>query len=79
MGLYAGLMAEEHKRQYSDRELFSKYLKRIVPFKKSVILIALFILISAVADILNPLLIGYAVDELNKANPNILISYKNRI
>ena len=73
MGLYAGLMAEEHKRNYSDRELFRKYIKRIIPFKRSVIRIALFILVSAVADILNPLLIGYAVDELNKTNPNLIL------
>ena len=73
MGLYAGLMEQERKRQYSDRELFSRYIKRIIPFKKSVIRIALFILISATADILNPLLIGYAIDEFNNANPNFLL------
>ncbi len=73
MGLYAGLMAEEHKRKYSDRELFSRYIKRIIPFKKSVIRIALFIVISAVADIISPLLIGFGVDELAKPNPNLLL------
>ena len=73
MGLYAGLMKEEQKRNYSDRELFIQYIKRIAPFKKSVILIALFIVISAGADILNPLLISYVVDEFIKVNPNILL------
>ncbi|MHA1930931.1 MAG: ABC transporter ATP-binding protein [Promethearchaeota archaeon] len=73
MGLYAGLMAEEHKRKYSDRELFSRYLKRIAPFKKSVIRIALFIVITAIADIFSPLLLGFGVDELSKANPDFFL------
>jgi ABC-type multidrug transport system fused ATPase/permease subunit len=73
VGLYAGLMAEEHKRKYSDRELFSRYLKRIAPFKKSVIRIALFIVITAIADIFSPLLLGFGVDELSKANPDFFL------
>ncbi|MHA2180640.1 MAG: ABC transporter transmembrane domain-containing protein, partial [Promethearchaeota archaeon] len=73
MGLYAGLMAEEHKRKYSDRELFSRYLKRIAPFKKSVFRIALFIVITAIADIFSPLLLGFGVDELSKTNPNFFL------
>ena len=73
MGLYAGLMKEEQKRDYSDRELFVRYLKRITPFKKSVIRIALFIVISAAADILNPLLITFIFDEFLKVNPNFLL------
>ena len=73
MGLYAGLMKDEQKRNYSDRELLLRYLKRITPFKKSVILITLFIVISAGADILNPLLISYIVDEFIKVNPNFLL------
>jgi ABC-type multidrug transport system fused ATPase/permease subunit len=73
VGLYAGLMAEEHRRRYSDRELFIRYLKRIAPFKKSVIRIALFIVISALADIFSPLLLGFGVDELAKTNPNFIL------
>lgn len=73
MGLYAGLLAEEHQRKYSDRELFSRYIKRIAPFKKSVIRIAMFIIISALADIFSPLLLGFGVDELSKTNPNFFL------
>ncbi|MFX1454676.1 MAG: ABC transporter ATP-binding protein [Promethearchaeota archaeon] len=72
MGLYAGLLAPEHQRKYSDLELFIRYIKRISPFKKSVIKIALFIVISALADIISPLLIGFGVDELAKPNPNFI-------
>ncbi len=73
MGLYAGLMAEEYKREYTDRDLFIRYIKRISPFKKSVIRIALFIVISALADIIIPLLLGFGVDELAKTNPNFFL------
>ncbi|MCK4285624.1 MAG: ABC transporter ATP-binding protein [Candidatus Lokiarchaeota archaeon] len=66
-------MAEEHKRKYTDRELFGRYIKRIAPFKKSVSRIAFFIVISALADIFSPLLLGFGVDELTKANPNFFL------
>jgi ABC-type multidrug transport system fused ATPase/permease subunit len=73
MGLYAGLLAQEHQRRYSDRELFIRYIKRIAPFKKSVIRIVLFIVVSAIADIFSPLLLGFGVDELAKTDPNFFL------
>ena len=73
MGLYAGLMNQDQKRNYSDRELFVRYIKRITPFKRSVIRIAIFIVISAGADILNPLLLSYIVDEFIRIEPNYLL------
>ncbi|MFX0206507.1 MAG: hypothetical protein ACFFDT_11025, partial [Candidatus Hodarchaeota archaeon] len=66
MGLYRGLFSEKREREYSDRELLTRYARRIGPFKKSVILISLFILISTVADIIIPLVVGLAVEELEK-------------
>ncbi|MFX0064690.1 MAG: ABC transporter ATP-binding protein [Candidatus Hermodarchaeota archaeon] len=68
MGLYRGLMSEKRVREYSDRELFTRYARRIVPFKRSVILLSVFILISTIADIAIPLVFGFAVEELTKAN-----------
>ncbi|MFX0185014.1 MAG: ABC transporter ATP-binding protein, partial [Candidatus Hodarchaeota archaeon] len=68
MGLYMGLFSEKREREYSDRELFTRYARRIIPFKKSVTLISLFILISTIVDIIIPLIVGYAVEEL--VNPN---------
>ncbi|MFX1534255.1 MAG: ABC transporter ATP-binding protein, partial [Promethearchaeota archaeon] len=68
MGLYRGLMSEKREREYSDRELFTRYMRRIVPFKKSVILLACFIFITTIADIAIPLVFGFAVDELSSAN-----------
>ncbi|MFW9906365.1 MAG: ABC transporter transmembrane domain-containing protein, partial [Candidatus Thorarchaeota archaeon] len=66
MGLGRGLFSEKREREYSDRELLTRYAWRIGPFKKSVTLISLFILISTVADIIIPLFVGFAVDELEK-------------
>ena len=43
MGLYRALFSEKREREYSDRELLTRYAQRIVPFRKSVALISLFI------------------------------------
>ncbi|NVM45921.1 MAG: ABC transporter ATP-binding protein [Candidatus Lokiarchaeota archaeon] len=73
MGLSAGLMDEEQKREYSDRELLGRYFKSVAPFRKSVLLISFFIFISTIAEIVNPFLIGIAIDELSNTNSNLLI------
>jgi len=49
MGLYAGMTSEEQKREYSDRELLVRYIKGVAPFRKSIILISLFIFITTIA------------------------------
>jgi ABC-type multidrug transport system fused ATPase/permease subunit len=73
MGLSAGLLDEEQKREYSDRELLVRYIRGVAPFKKSVALIAIFIFIATIAETVNPLLIGIAIDELSRINSNPLI------
>ncbi len=73
LGIYSSIMKEERKRRYSDRELFSRYIKRLNPFRKSIFLIALFIFISTIAEIINPLIVGYAIDELTSINSNMMI------
>ncbi len=73
MGLYAGMMDEGQKREYSDRELMVRYIRGVAPFKKSIVLISLFIFITTIAETINPLLIGIAIDELSKINSNPLI------
>ena len=74
MGIYAGMMNEEQKREYSDRELLVRYFRRVTPFRKNVSLISLFILISAIAEIINPILIGIAINEFSRVNRNLLIA-----
>lgn len=72
MGLYAGITKEKQRREYSDRELLVRYVKRVSPYRRSILLISLFILISTIAEILNPLVIGMTVDELSKTDRNFL-------
>jgi ABC-type multidrug transport system fused ATPase/permease subunit len=66
-------MKQQGKRTYSDRELFVRYTKRLAPYKKSIYLIALFILISTIAEIINPLVVGFGIDELSSINSNITL------
>ncbi|MFX1286926.1 MAG: ABC transporter ATP-binding protein [Promethearchaeota archaeon] len=70
------MMSEAQQREYSDRELFVRYVKRVAPFRKNIILISIFILVSTIAEILNPLVIGASVDELSKidSNPFVVLS-----
>jgi len=74
MGIYSGINSEQTVRKYSDRELFVRYIRRVAPFKKNIILISLFVFISTIAEIINPLLVGFAVDELSKINRNIFLT-----
>jgi len=73
MGLYAGMMNEEQKREYSDHELLVRFVRRVAPFRKSIILISLLIFITTLAETVNPLLIGIAINELSSINSNPLI------
>ena len=73
MGLYAGMMDEGQRREYSDRELLVRYIKGVAPFRKSIVLISLCIFITTIAESINPLLIGIAIDELSNINSNLLI------
>ena len=73
MGIYAGMMNEEQKREYSDRVLFSRYVKRVSPFRKNIFMISIFILISTLADIISPLVIGIAINDLSKDNTSFVL------
>jgi ATP-binding cassette subfamily B protein len=73
MGLSAGLLNEDQKRGYSDRELLVRYFRDVAPFKKNIALIAIFIFITTIAETINPLLLGIAIDELSRINSNLLI------
>jgi ABC-type multidrug transport system fused ATPase/permease subunit len=66
-------MRDQHERSYSDRELFRRYVKRLSPFRKNIVLIALFIVIQAIAAVTSPLLIGFITDELGQAAPRYVM------
>jgi ABC-type multidrug transport system fused ATPase/permease subunit len=71
MGLFRSAMREKTERSYSDRELFKRFLKRLVPYRKNILLIALFIIIQAIVSVAAPLLIGFVTDEFATTNPRI--------
>ncbi len=74
MGLFSSSMRDKHERTYGDKELFSRYFKRLVPFKRNIILIAVFIVFQAIAAVIAPLLAGFVTDELN-VHSHIAISF----
>ncbi|MHA1556372.1 MAG: ABC transporter transmembrane domain-containing protein [Candidatus Heimdallarchaeota archaeon] len=74
MGLFRSSMREKEERTYSDRELFKRYVKRLVPYKKNIVLIALFIVIQAIMAVIAPLLVGFVTDELGLAAPRYTLT-----
>lgn len=74
MGLFSSAMREKEKRNYSDRELFKRYIKRLSPYKKNILLIALFIVIQAITAVLAPLLMGFVIDELGQTAPRYVFT-----
>lgn len=64
MGLFSSSMREKHERSYKDKELFGRYFKRLVPFKKNIMLIAMFMFFQAIAAVTAPLLAGFVTDEM---------------
>ncbi|NHK30349.1 MAG: ABC transporter ATP-binding protein [Asgard group archaeon] len=74
MGLFRSAMRDKHERSYSDRELFKRYIKQLIPYKKNIALIALFIVIQAIAAVSSPLLIRFLTDELGLATPRYVMT-----
>ena len=64
MGLFSSSMRDKHERNYSDKVLFQRYAKRLVPFKKNIVLIAMFMVFQAIAAVTAPLLAGFVTDEM---------------
>ncbi|MCE7745743.1 MAG: ABC transporter ATP-binding protein [Candidatus Heimdallarchaeota archaeon] len=69
MGLFRSSMREEEKRTYKDRELFKRYIKRLAPYKKNIVFIALFIIVQAITAVILPQLVKFVTDELELAAP----------
>ena len=74
MGLFRSSLRQEDERQYKDRELFKRFIERIAPYRKNILLIALFIIVQAIAAIIAPLLVGFVADELILSNPRYVLT-----
>ena len=74
MGLFSSSMRDKYDRTYGDRELFRRYLKRLIPYKKNILLIAIFMILQAIAAVIAPLLAGFVTDEMI-ISPGRVISF----
>jgi ATP-binding cassette subfamily B protein len=64
MGLWSGLDTETYDRKYSDRDLLRRMLEYFRPHIRAIIIITLLVLITAIIQALNPVIIGRGVDAL---------------
>ena len=68
---------EDDERKFSDKELTSKMIGYIAPYKREIWVTTLIIIINTILNIFPPLLIGYALDlaiDLDISNPFTIIS-----
>ncbi|UYP47105.1 Vitamin B12 import ATP-binding protein BtuD [Candidatus Lokiarchaeum ossiferum] len=61
------------EQDYSDRELFNKFLHFLNPFKKQLGLIALFIFLRMLTELINPILVRYVSDHILLENQNTFL------
>lgn len=61
------LEAEEYDRAYNDKDLFRRILVYFGPYKKSVFIVILFLVLSAFANALVPILLAMAISNLIKS------------
>lgn len=75
MGLFRSAMREKkEERAYSDKELFKRYIKRLKPYKKNIVLIAIFMIIQTIASVISPLLVRFVTDEIVIPTPRFWLA-----
>jgi ABC-type multidrug transport system fused ATPase/permease subunit len=65
---YYGLDAEEYDRIYSDKELFSRIIKTFKPYRKSMIIVMVFMIVNSFSYGILPLLTREIIDRLDQSN-----------
>jgi ATP-binding cassette, subfamily B, bacterial len=66
MGLWSGLNIEAYDRKYNDRELIRRMLSYFRPHRKRMLGITALVLLTAVTQAANPVIIGYGVDTIRQ-------------
>lgn len=66
MGLWSGLDVEAYDRKYSDRELVARMMAYFRPHLKAIAGIAILVLLTAISQAVNPVIIGRGVDALRQ-------------
>lgn len=70
MGFFSSAMKDQYTRQYSDRVLFQRFWARLLPFKKSIFLMATFIILRTITELVNPFFVKYVSDHINLPSRN---------
>ncbi|MHA2180075.1 MAG: ABC transporter ATP-binding protein [Promethearchaeota archaeon] len=65
---YYGLDAEEYDRIYSDKQLISRIIKIFKPYRKSMFIVLVFMLLNSVAFGAIPLLTREIIEQLDQSN-----------
>ncbi|MHA1355561.1 MAG: ABC transporter transmembrane domain-containing protein, partial [Candidatus Heimdallarchaeota archaeon] len=74
MGFFSSSMRDKHERTYKDRDLFKRYIKRLGPYKKNILLIAFFIIMQTIAAVALPQLIRFVADEFEFDTPRYVLT-----
>ena len=64
MGMYVGLEAEEYDRVYKDKALIKRIFHYFSPYKRSMVIVILFITISSLTYAFVPVLVSIAINNL---------------
>lgn len=73
---YFGLDAEEYDRVYTDKELFSRIIKLFKPYRRSMVIVIIFITLSSFTYGLIPYLMSLIIKQLELgANPSIIVMF----
>jgi ABC-type multidrug transport system fused ATPase/permease subunit len=62
--IFDGLDIGDEKRKYSDRELFRRTFRRLIPFKKQIITISLLLVLVTFSQILSNIIFGFMIDSI---------------
>jgi ABC-type multidrug transport system fused ATPase/permease subunit len=65
---YYGLDAEEYDRIYSDKELLSRIIKLFKPYRKSMVIVIVFMIINSFSFGILPLLTREIIEKLEQSN-----------
>lgn len=65
---YYGLDAEEYDRVYSDKELFSRIVKLFKPYRKSMVIVIVFMIVNSFSYGLLPVLTREIIEKLDQSN-----------
>ncbi|NVM35072.1 MAG: ABC transporter ATP-binding protein [Candidatus Lokiarchaeota archaeon] len=71
MGMYVGLEAEEYDRDFSDRDLLKRIFHYFGPYKRSMLIVILFLTISSLTYSFVPVLVSTAINNL-ETNRNVV-------